>query len=217
MTPPKCIIFDMDGTLTETHRLIFDAFNYIALKYQGRKYSEAEITAMFGPPEEGALAHIVPLKDIERVMKEYLAYYESHHDELAQLYPGIRDVLKYVQDRGVRLAVFTGKGTHTTKITLRKFGIETFFDMVVTGNDVANHKPSSEGIRKIMSQFGLRAEDVLMVGDSVGDIKASQEAGVAVAAVLWYSYSKEKVLQMKTDFVFHNVPEFMSWLRRRFD
>jgi phosphoglycolate phosphatase-like HAD superfamily hydrolase len=56
-----------------------------------------------------------------------------------------------------------------------------------------------------------------MVGDSVGDVKASHEAGVKVAAVLWDSYSREKVLQMKTDYVFHDVKEFSEWLRGQFD
>jgi pyrophosphatase PpaX len=217
MTPLKCVIFDMDGTLTQTHRLIFDAFNFIAMKYQGKKYLEAEITAMFGPPEEGALLRVVPPESIDRVMKEYLEYYDTHHDELAQLYPGIPDVLQYLRERGIRLALFTGKGIHTTTITLKKFALEQFFDMVVTGNDVVNHKPSSEGIRKIMDRFGLQPDEVLMVGDSVGDIKASHEAGVKVAAVLWYSFAEEKVLQMNTDYVFHNVTEFLAWLRRQFD
>jgi pyrophosphatase PpaX len=217
MTTLKCVIFDMDGTLTQTHRLIFDAFNYIAMKYQGKKYLEAEITAKFGPPEEGALLRVVPPENIDRVMKEYLEFYDSHHNELAQLYPGILDVLQYLRRRGIYLALFTGKGIHTTTITLKKFGLGQYFDMVVTGNDVVNHKPSSEGIRKIMERFGLQPDEVLMVGDSVGDIKASREAGVKVAAALWYSFAKENVLQMKTDYVFHDVIELLEWLRRQFD
>ena len=217
MTALKCIIFDMDGTLTQTNRLIFDTFNFVAMKYQGKRYSEAEITAMFGPPEEGALLAIVSLKDIDLVMKEYLAFYESHHNELAQLFPGILEVLQYVRSRGVHLALFTGKGIHTTTISMKKFGLDPFFEKVITGNDVVNHKPSPEGIRKIMAHFGLQPHEVLMVGDSVGDIKASHDAGVTVAAVLWYSYAKKKILQMKADYVFHNVAEFLEWLRRQFD
>ena len=217
MASLKCVIFDMDGTLTQTHRLIFDAFNYIAMKYQGKKYLEAEITAMFGPPEEGALLRVVPPENIDRVLKEYLEFYDTHHNELAQLYPGIPEVLQFLKSRGIHLAVFTGKGIHTTSITLKKFDLEQYFDMVVTGNDVVNHKPSSEGIRKIMDHFGLQPDEVLMVGDAVGDIKAAHEAGVKVAAVLWYSFAKETILKMKTDYVFHDVAELMEWLRRQFD
>lgn len=213
----KCIVFDMDGTLTQTNQLIFDTFNYIAEKYQGRKYSDGEITAMFGPPEEGALLQIVEEANIDQVMKDYLQFYRTHHNRLARLYPGIEEVLKYLKEHGILVALFTGKGIHTTRITLAEFGLKGYFDYVVTGNDVVNHKPSAEGIRKILWHFGLKPAEALMVGDSVNDVKASHEAGVKIAAVLWDSYGKENVLQLPTDFVFHDVAEFHDWLRMQFD
>ena len=213
----KCVVFDMDGTLTQTNQLIFDSFNYIAMKYEGKKYSEAEISAMFGPPEVGALVPIVGREKIHQAMTEYLAFYSEHHNELARLYPGILEIVAQLKQRGAHLAVFTGKGIETTTITMEKFGLKPYFDYVVTGSDVVNHKPSAEGIHKIVKHFGLSPGEVLMVGDSVGDVKASHEAGVKVAAVLWDSYSREKVLQMKTDYVFHDVAEFSEWLRRQFD
>ncbi len=217
MSALKCVIFDMDGTLTQTNRLIFDSFNYIALKYEGKRYSEPEITAMFGPPEEGALINIVGRERIGVAMKEYLEFYSAHHNELARLYPGIKEVVIELKKKGAHVALFTGKGVDTTSITLDKFGLTPYFDYVVTGSDVTNHKPSAEGIRKILNHFGLQPEDVLMVGDAVPDVKASHEAGVRIAAVLWDSYGKDKVLQMKTDFVFHDVKEFSDWLRGQFD
>jgi len=213
----KCVIFDMDGTLTQTNQLIYDAFNDIAVRFQGRTYSPEAITAMFGPPEEGALLTIAGEDRIDEAMHEYLKFYRARHNDLARLYPGILDLLIWLKQRGVRLALFTGKGIHTTTITMEMFGLKPYFDFVVTGNDVVNHKPSSEGIRKILDHFSLSPDDVLMVGDSPSDVKASHEAGVRIAAVLWDSYRKEKVLQLKTDYVFHDVAEFSSWLRSRFD
>ncbi len=206
----------MDGTLTQTNQLIFDSFNYIAQKYAGKRYSEAEITAMFGPPEEGALLHIVDRSRLDEVMQDYLLYYRSHHT-LASLYPGIREVLDFLKDAGVKLALFTGKGIHTTTITLEEFGLKDYFDLVVTGNDVVDHKPSAEGIRKILKEFRLRPDEALMVGDAVADVKAAHEAGVRIAAVVWDSYGKDQVMEMKTDAVFENVEEFKAWLSRQFD
>jgi HAD superfamily hydrolase (TIGR01509 family) len=211
----KCIIFDMDGTLTQTNQLIYDSFNFIARQYRGRVYSVPEIVAMFGPPEEGALLQIVGESELEQAMQEYLQFYRSKHGEMARLYSGIEDLLKFVKAKGCLLAVFTGKGTHTTTITLEEFHIKEYFDFVVTGNDVVKHKPSAEGIRKIMTHFELSPDEVLMVGDAVSDVKAAREAGVRIAAVLWDSYTKEKVLAMDTDYVFHDVGEFHSWLERR--
>ena len=213
----KCIIFDMDGTLTQTNQLIFDSFNFIVKKYQGKTLSPSEITALFGPPEEGALIPIVGEERLPQALEEYLSFYRANHQRLARLYPGIREVLDDVKQRGKLLALFTGKGIHTTTITLEEFGLKDLFDCVVTGNDVVNHKPSAEGIRKILDRFNLNPDEAVMIGDSVSDISASRSAGVKVAAVLWDSYAKERVLQIKTDFLFHNVADFHDWLRDQLD
>ena len=213
----KCIIFDMDGTLTETNQLIFDSFNYIAMKYKGKTYSPAEIVAMFGPPEEGALLDVVGEEQIDEAMKYYVAYYRKHHKALAKVYPGILELLRFLKRQKVRCALFTGKGIHTTTITMQAFALMPYFEYVVTGNDVVNHKPAPEGIEKILQHFSLRKEEVLMVGDSVGDVKAAREAGVKIAVVLWDSYTKEKVLQMKTDYAFNSVSDFALWIKGHVD
>jgi pyrophosphatase PpaX len=213
----KCIVFDMDGTLTQTNQLIYDSFNYIGRKYAGRTYTVPEITAMFGPPEEGALLSIVKPEVLDAVMTDYLTFYRTHHNELARLYPGIEEVLRFISGSGRKLAVFTGKGIRTATITLQEFRIDQYFHYIVSGNDVVNHKPSSEGLQKIIDHFGFCKEEVLMVGDAVSDVKAAREAGVKIAAVLWDSYAKDKVLQMGTDFTFHDVKEFYDWLKTQFD
>jgi pyrophosphatase PpaX len=214
-SPLRCVIFDMDGTLTQTNRLIFDAFNHVVEQYQKPRMTDLEITALFGPPEEGALVKIVGEENLQPALDEYLRYYRAHHRRLARLYPGMIDVVRFLHQRGTRLAIFTGKGTHTTRITLEECGIAEYFDMIVTGNDVVQHKPSAEGIRKIISHFQLNPDEVLMVGDSVSDVKASHEAGVKIAAVLWDSYGKEHVMRMQTDYVFHDVTELHRWLETK--
>ena len=206
----------MDGTLTQTNQLIYDSFNYIAQLYTGRTYSIPEITAMFGPPEEEALLSIVRPDQIDAVMKDYLSFYQTHHHHIARMYPGMENILSSIKKHGTRIALFTGKGMPTATITLREFRIEKYFDYVVTGNDVVKRKPSSEGLIKIMQHFALQPDEVLMVGDSDVDVKAAHEAGVKIAAVLWDSYAKEKVLKMKTDFVFHDTKEFQNWLNIQF-
>lgn len=213
----QCIIFDMDGTLTQTNQLIFDSFNHIAELYQGKRYSEPEITAMFGPPEEGALVTIVGESRIGPALAEYLAFYRANHSRLARLYPGIREVLELVRSKGRKIALFTGKGTSTTTITLQEFGLTEYFDCVVSGNDVDRHKPSGEGIMKILDRFGLKPREALMVGDSVADLKASREARVSMAAVLWDSYGKERLVAMSPDYQFADVPAFHSWLKTHLD
>jgi len=84
--------------------------------------------------------------------------------------------------------------------------------LIITGDDVTKHKPSAEGINKFIEKFELNKDEVLMVGDSPADVKAAKAAGVKIASVLWDSYAKEKVLQLKSEFVFHSVEELRIFL-----
>ena len=168
---------------------------------------------MFGPPEEVAIERLIGKEHAAEAMDDFFAYYERHFPNKAEIYNGIREVLESLKNKGLRLAVFTGKGRRTTFITLDQIGVTHFFDMIVTGTDVVNHKPSSEGIRMIMEKFNLQPAQTLMVGDAVSDIKAAHEAGISIAAVVWDSYAKDKVLGMEVDYLFHTVDDFARWLK----
>jgi len=213
MTRVSCIIFDLDGTLTQTNELIFATFNHVAEKYIGKVFTPEEITGMFGPPEQVAIERLVGKERIDAALDDFYSFYESRHPQMARMYDGVSNVLKFCRQQGLILAVFTGKGKQSTLISLDMFGIQKYFDIIITGNDVENHKPSGDGIKRVMKQFDLQPEQVLMVGDAVADVKAAQEAGVKIAAVLWDSYGKGQVMQMNVDYLFHSVGEFHRWLK----
>jgi pyrophosphatase PpaX len=204
----------VDGTLTETNELIFATFNYVAEKYLNRRFTPAEITAMFGPPEEVAVERFVGSARYPVAIADFFDFYKSNLRSMAKLHPGMDEILRFLKEKKLLLAVFTGKGSHSTEITLQELGIRQYFDMIVTGQDVVNHKPSSEGIRKVMDRFSLPPDEVLMIGDAVADVKAAHEAGIPIAAVVWDSYAKEKVMNMETDYLFHDVKELHGWLRQ---
>ena len=209
----SCVIFDMDGTLTQTNDLIFASFNHVTQKYLNRTFPPREIISWFGPPEEGALEKLLGAVNVDAAMDELCEFYQTNHSEMAFLHSGMESVLQLLKERGTKLAVFTGKGHRTATITLEQFKLASFFDAVVSGTDVVHHKPHPEGIRKIMQQFSIAPSEVLMVGDSMSDVNAAHGADVKIAAVLWDSFDKERVLAAQTDFVFHNVDEMLEWFR----
>lgn len=206
----KAIIFDIDGTLTFTNQLIFDSFNYIAEKYLGKRFTNEEIISLFGPTEDVILRQMFP-HNFEEVRKDYYEYYHRNH-EIAQLYDGIKELLVDLKNSGVILGIFTGKGKTSSLITLNFLGIRDLFDMIVTGDDVKNHKPSPEGIIKFLQTFNLSPKDVLMIGDAPSDIKAAREAGVQIASVVWDSYSADKVRELNKETVFETVEELRKFI-----
>lgn len=204
----------MDGTLTQTNQLIYDSFNHVAEKYINKRLTQKEIIALFGPPEEEAVENMIGKKHIEPAMKDYYNFYRTEHNTLAAIYPGIKWILEFLKSKEIIIGLFTGKGRQTTDITLEQFGISSYFDVTITGDDVDEFKPSGDGIRKIMTKFSLQPNDVLMVGDAVADLKASRETGVDIASVVWDSYGKDEVLKLSPDYIFHDVTEFLTQLKK---
>lgn len=210
----SCVIFDMDGTLTRTNELIFASFNHVALKYLNTTFAPKDIVGFFGPPEEGALKQLLGEEHVPAAMEDLCSFYRNHHSAMASLHAGISDVLAFLKDHGVKQAVFTGKGVRTANITLGALGIAHFFDLVVSGNDVVNHKPHPEGIARVLTTFDLRPGEALMVGDGLSDIKSSRAAGVRMAAALWDCYDRERVLASGADYVFNTVQDMHEWFRQ---
>jgi HAD superfamily hydrolase (TIGR01509 family) len=209
----SCVIFDLDGTLADTGRLIFASFNHVATRYTGRTWTEQEILATFGPTEEVAIRSIVGSERAAEAIEDFHRFYSESHRGMAAEHEGIREDLAYLRSHGVLLALFTGKGKRTTAVTLTALGMDGFFDLIVTGDDVENHKPSAEGIRKVLSAFGLGPEAALMVGDSAADIAAARGAGVGVASVAWDPFARGRADLPGADYTFGSVPEFSTFIR----
>ncbi len=89
--------------------------------------------------------------------------------------------------------------------------------MIVTGDDVEDHKPSPEGIDQFVEKFKLNREKVLMIGDAPADILAARSAGVKIASVVWDAYAREQVMKMESDYLFETVDELMKFLKENLE
>jgi len=203
-------IFDIDGTLTSTNQLIFDSFNFIAKKYLDKTFSDEEIIGLFGPTE-GQIIKKLFGENHKEVSEDYYKFYSDNHS-MADIYPGLKEILVELKNSNYPIGIFTGKGRNSSMITLTKLGIDKYFDLIVTGDDVENSKPSPEGILKFVDKFNLEKQKVLMIGDSVSDVKAAREAGVKIASVLWDSYGEEEVKTLQSDYYFHSVGELNHFI-----
>ncbi len=210
----KGYIFDIDGTITATNRLIFATFNHVADKYLNKFLTDSEIISLFGPTED-VILKVWMGKNYEEARKDYYKFYDVNHDSMASPYPGIIEIIKEIKDSGLPLGIYTGKGRTSTEITLSKIGILDYFDLIISGDDVRNHKPSPEGIQKFAEKFNLFPENILMIGDAPADIIAAKTAGAKVASVLWDSYALDTIKRLKADFYFKTVIELHKFIKRQ--
>jgi len=206
------IIFDIDGTLTSTNELIFASFNHITKKYLDKSLTNEEVVSLFGPTEDKIIEDWFG-ENAEKVKRDYYSFYNDNH-AMASLYSGMKELLQFLKEKNILLSIYTGKGRKAALLTLKKLEIYDFFDLIISGSDVKDHKPSPEGIEIFLDKYSLDKERVLMVGDAPADIKAARAAGVQVASAVWDSYAREEVLEMESNFVFHTVEEMKTFFEK---
>ena len=214
MKKVKAVIFDLDGTLANTLPLCIQAFRQSLEPLINRSISDAEIIATFGPSEEGTIMALAP-NHYDKGVADYLHYYEQLHDMCPVPFEGMKEILQTLENRGVRIAMVTGKGKHSTDISLRHFELAQFFEMIETGSPEGARK--TEGIQIILDGLtGIKKDEVIYVGDAPSDITASKKVGIPIIAAAWADTSEPKKLQeMQPDELFYTIKDFGDWLLNR--
>jgi phosphoglycolate phosphatase-like HAD superfamily hydrolase len=207
----RAVIFDLDGTLGDTLPLCIKAFRASIEPLASRTLSDAEIIATFGPSEEGTIRMLIP-DHYDRGLAAYLHGYAALHDSCPAPFAGIPEILRLLQQKGVRIAMVTGKGPHTTTITLDRFGLTTFFEQVETGSPEGPVK--AEGIAAVLKRWkGITRQEVIYIGDAPSDVTASRQTGIAVVGAAWAPGTNAGRLEAaQPDKLFYSVAAFSKWL-----
>lgn len=210
----KAVIFDLDGTLANTLPLCIRAFRKSIEPLINRSVSDAEIVATFGPSEEGTIMALAP-DHYKKGVTDYLSFYESLHHMCPTPFDGINDLLLELQNKGVHLAMVTGKGKHSTDISLNYFKLTNFFEIIETGWQHGPRKP--EGIQSVVDFLkDINKDEMIYVGDSPGDIIACRKIGIPVIAAAWAETAEPHELEkLNPDQIFYNVSDFKEWLMKQ--
>ena len=209
----KRIVFDFDGTLAFTVPLCMKCFHDAWEPHVGRKMTDEEIFATFGYPEEGMIQFLMP-PPWDAAMADLYKMYEEFHSVLCPaLFDGVKELLDGLKER-LPLDLLTGKGAKCCEISLRHFGLENYFDIIIPGDPEKRHKV--EGLRSIMERSGCSAEELLYIGDAVSDVTACKEAGVKCLSVGWTPDAKlDELNQLNPGLVFMTVKEMRDYLKKQ--
>jgi phosphoglycolate phosphatase-like HAD superfamily hydrolase len=210
----KAVIFDLDGTLANTLPLCIRAFRDAIEPLVHRDVTDEEIIATFGPSEEGTIKILAP-DHYDKGVADYLHFYKAYHGICPRPFDGIRELLKILREKAIRIAMVTGKGRHSTVISLEQFGLQDFFEIIETGAAHGPRKP--EGIRAVLRQWtGISKGQVIYVGDAPSDIGACRKTGVAIAAAAWAETARpSKLEELHPDELFYTVEDFSNWIMER--
>lgn len=191
-------VFDLDGTLMNTKPGIFPALRYTIEKMGLRMLDDDTLSTFLGPPVQDSFAKHYSLEG--EILQEIATTFRDRYSTVtlfeAEIYDGIPELLDELIKRGIKPAVATYKREDYALKLLRRFGFDSYTN-VMYGGDHENILKKKDIIKKCITAAGVTdPRRVLMIGDSTGDALGAEALGVDFVAVT-YGYGFKSADDLK--------------------
>jgi len=179
------VIFDLDGTLTDSAPGIVASFRHALATVDAGVPGGDLAMRIVGPPMHHTLAELGLGDQVDAAVAAYRADYTRRGWAMNTLYDGITDLLADLHAAGVRLAIATSKAEPTALRILQHFGIAELFEVIAGASLDGTRAAKADVVAHALQQLGPLPERVLMVGDRAHDVEGAAEHGIATVVVGW--------------------------------
>ena len=194
-------IFDMDGTILNTLDDMTDSLNFILGKYNLPLHTVDEVRFMVGNGIPKLIERAIPdgraNADFDKILSDFIAYYEEHCAIKTAPYAGIPEAIKKLRKAGIKIAVNTNK-VEPAAIALCDDYFPGLFDIISGSRPGMPPKPAPDGIYEILKRAGMdgksEGQRAVFIGDSDVDMQTGTNAGLDVIGVDW-GFRGKKFLQ----------------------
>ena len=214
-TKYKHIIFDFDGTIADTSRIIF-ATMQATMREKGLHVANPEsIKRVIGLPLKDCFTHIYPgMSEMEALecASTYCDIFDANKSSLTPtLFPHVAETLSMLNQQGVTMSVASSRGHSSLVELLEILKIKQHFATVVGVDNVDNAKPDPEAVLYILKVMQIDASDALMVGDMPVDIAMGQNAAVKTCAVTYGNSPKEELEKSHPDYIIDDFGQLLQF------
>ena len=207
------IAFDWDGTLFDSTQIIVRSIQLAVADVGGTVPSNEAASYVIGLGLMQALAYAapdVPEARYPELGKRYRHHYAVHQNDIT-LFEGVVPLLLDLKERGHLLTVATGKSRRGLDEALQAVELKGCFDSSRTADETAG-KPHPRMLHELMSEFGVKPERTLMIGDTTHDLQMALNAGCASVGVSYGAHEPTAFEPLKPRVVAHSVQELQRWL-----
>ncbi len=181
----KAILFDFDGVLVQSMEDHYLGWKK-ALKKYGIEMSPEELFMMEGQGVKAIANEIsrkynLPVEDTSAIIKNKLKYYNKI--KKYRYYPNLLDVLTWAREKNLLQGIVTGSDRQRVLETLESFGIQDFFKIIITSDEVHETKPSPHPYLLAASELNVPPADCVVVENAPLGIRSGKAAGMTVIAI----------------------------------
>ena len=194
----KLVIFDLDGTLLNTIADLAHSTNYALNKLGYPTHEIEKYNFMVGNGIDKLFERALPegeksKENVLRVRKEFVPYYDIHNADDSRPYPGIPELLSYLQDAGIQITVASNKYQAATQKLIDHYFPEIHFTAVFGQREGIKVKPDPTVVFDILEVAKVTKEEVLYVGDSGVDMQTAHNGGLTACGVTWGFRSRQEL------------------------
>lgn len=205
-------IFDWDGTLCNSIDHIVESMQDAARELRMTAPPAAAVRDIVGLGLPEAISRLFP--DIDDVLgadiaATYSRHFASPDRPPAQLFEGALGTLDSLRDRGIELAVATGKSRRGLDRVLASLSLSNFFDTTRCADETRS-KPHPMMVHEIMAERGKSAAKAVVIGDSEYDLGMAREAGVRSVAVSFGVHSEDRLAAYAPLAIVHDLPALLD-------
>lgn len=220
MVDIKIILFDVDGTLVDSKKVIIDAANYTLLNLGFKQKKEEEIINHLGFEVSYLISRLTGSYDpalIIKGVKIFKGYWSEHITADSMLFNGVIETLNYLKSKEM---IITSNGIRKViERMLNNFKIRKFFKEIISGDEPDCIKPTACPINMVFDRFKLENRTIdknriMIVGDMDIDIKAGKNAGIKTCAVTYGIGKKKDIVNAKPDFLIDDISELKNIIKK---
>lgn len=210
----KTILFDMDGVLVNSEPVIMKAAKD-ALEEGGIQAAYEDFRPFIGAGEEHFIRALCESNQkpelIPELMERMFTLFEENVGEML-VYPSAKALIGELRRQGYPLALVSSAAMRKLVVSLKAAEISPdSFDLILSGNDVTEKKPSPQPYQKAADGLGAAPADCLVIEDAKNGIISAKAAGMQCAAVTT-SFSRTELEQTGADFIVDDLSEILTIL-----
>ena len=209
----KCLLFDLDGTLTDSGEGIINSVVYSLEKLGLPVPPMSELRKFVGPPLKDSYARVgVPEDKIDEAIINYRVRYDTQGGKFENLvYDGIEELLERLKADGFRLFVATSKPEPLAREVLEHFNLTHWFEEIAGASMDGVRLTKAQVIQYLLDQIG-ELDDALMIGDTEYDVIGARNLGIPCVGVTW-GYGLRESLERECAVHIVDTPmELYNWL-----
>ena len=210
----KGIIFDLDGTLINTIVDIANSVNAVLEDYGYNTYTIEEVQKKVGHGFKQLLKDALPANasnelQVEAVEK-FMYYYDKFYADNTHPYDGIIDMLRGLQERGIKIAINTNKHEEYARILVSELFKDINFVDIRGQLNTRPIKPDPYNANIIIEEMGLDKSKVIFTGDSATDIKTGNNLGVSTIGVTWGYREVDELKENGATYIVNHPSEILD-------